>query len=218
MQGDGAGEEVAAARARNLQPEDGRPDARRLLGAPVTSEDCAPGTAARPRRPGGCRRASTAGWPTDAWWPSRAGRLHRPALRPVRGGARPLRNLCPARLDALRLHLRPGRPARLQSQPPRTRPGGPCHRQRPARGTGHHDRRPSPAAFPPAGPGRQGVDLRRRSKHHHLLHGGVRTTSPTNSAATGPARPASTAPYAGKRSSTAHPSAQSALPRKSWAT
>jgi DNA-directed RNA polymerase specialized sigma24 family protein len=39
MQGDGAGEEVAAARARNLQPEDGRPDARRLLGAPVTSQD-----------------------------------------------------------------------------------------------------------------------------------------------------------------------------------
>lgn len=39
MQGDGAGGEVAAARARNLQPNDGPPDAQRLLGAPVTSQD-----------------------------------------------------------------------------------------------------------------------------------------------------------------------------------
>lgn len=39
MQGDGAGEEVAAARARNLQPNDGPHDAQRLLGAPVTPQD-----------------------------------------------------------------------------------------------------------------------------------------------------------------------------------
>ncbi|MER6539556.1 hypothetical protein ABT215_38410 [Streptomyces sp900105755] len=39
MQGDGAGEEVAAARAHNLQPNDGPHDAQRLLGAPVTPQD-----------------------------------------------------------------------------------------------------------------------------------------------------------------------------------
>lgn len=39
MQGDGAGEEVAAARARNLQPNDGPHDPQRLLGAPITPQD-----------------------------------------------------------------------------------------------------------------------------------------------------------------------------------
>lgn len=39
MQGDSAGEEVAAARARNLQPNDGPLEAQQLLGAPVTPQD-----------------------------------------------------------------------------------------------------------------------------------------------------------------------------------
>ncbi|MEU4172968.1 hypothetical protein AB0F46_39625 [Streptomyces sp. NPDC026665] len=39
MQGEGAGEVSAAARARNLQPSDGPADAKRMLGAPVTPHD-----------------------------------------------------------------------------------------------------------------------------------------------------------------------------------
>ncbi|MGW1395662.1 hypothetical protein ACWD6Q_28825 [Streptomyces nigra] len=39
MQGDGAGEVSAAARARNLQPVEDAADAQRILGAPVSSKD-----------------------------------------------------------------------------------------------------------------------------------------------------------------------------------
>ncbi|MFJ7305677.1 hypothetical protein [Streptomyces sp. NPDC099088] len=68
MQGDGAGEEVAAARARNLQPDAGPPAAQRLLGAPVTSQDLQRAMNGRQGKEARRLQANIdRAWPTAAW-------------------------------------------------------------------------------------------------------------------------------------------------------
>ncbi|EFL37258.1 hypothetical protein [Streptomyces griseoflavus] len=219
MQGNGAGEEVAAARARNLQPEDGWPDARRLLGAPVTSQDLRAMNGrqtkeARRQQASIDRRLANGRLVTMLEQDGFQGPLYdRFVEELVRYGISVLRGwmhsgyifelvaqrgfgLSPHELDledlATDSDLREGLATMTIARAlPRFRQQALVARD----GLPRAEQASLPTSW-----------------------GRVRTTSPMSSAGTGPAKPGSTAPCAERRSSTARPSARSALPRKSWAT